>query len=1208
MMGRHNTKIKLNYFLVVIASAAIVLGGIYLFLLNDFKTPDPSSVKASVELSCSDLDKIEEAKQAWGDMITHHPFYTRPHRTQEEWNKLAPTDRPDLAAELEFMKTMDPALGAVPYERLFKANQDIDKELKRRAPITGVNWVERGPTNIGGRTRAIMFDPNDGLHKKVWAGGVGGGLWFTNDITAATPVWNKVNDLWDNIAITTIACNPTNGQEFYVGTGEGFENIGAQSGSGIWKSSNGGSTWAVLPATVPGAWNSASDFQYVQKIVVKSNGTILAATRGYFINHGGIMRSINGGTSWSKVLTVYTGVGTLYDWACDVEIGPNGDAYASFGIGSEGKVYKSKNANDGALLTWYDKSASVVIGNAQRIELACAPSDFHVIYAVAHGGSGNNDIEWLKRSVDSGATWTALAIPRILDDNTTHFTVGQAWYNLILAVHPSNSNYVLAGGRDLFRTTNGGTAWSQISDRNGGFTLPYVHADQHGIAFRPTVSDEVVFSLDGGIYYSTNAGLAGSTPTFASKNNGYNITQFYACAAKNEYNSNFFLAGAQDNYTLKFTVPQAGATSLVIGGDGGFCHIDQLDGDFQMGAQTYSDIFRSRNGGYNFIEIINDNTGLFINPSDYDNTRKILYMSAANDVVKRVSGIDGAVTNTNIAISVGAAMISALKVSPYNDVVFLGISNSRVYKLSAASTGAPSLTRIDIGSTPITSTGWVSNIDVGADDSHLIVSYSNYGVVSIWQTIDGGTTWFSKEGNISDIPVRWVIYNPDNRNQAMAATELGVWTTDNFQPTGNGAPTWGESNTGLAHTRCDMLKYRSADKIVTVATHGRGLYTTDVFVPVPVADFIADANASCSGSLTVHFTDTSLKPNGTWAWDVDNNGVTDYTTRNCIHTYNTPGAYSVKLTVNAGATSVTKQNFITVLSSAPTISTGCTVPGNINNGNNAAIGIYHFAVGSIDNYTPYDDGSYHDYTCSKATSFNLNTMYNTTIQTGYLNIEGAIYYIDYNDNGTFEGGEGIVTFPANTDGTRTLSFTTPASGVVTHKALRSRIISRVNGIPSGPCDVGSYGQAEEYTVYINCTLSVTLSSGTAAGSLPYAINCANSGDTVKISASLANQTINIGSSPIVINKNLVIMALGANTNITSSAAGVFDISTGKTVELKDLIVTAGDMTPYGAINNNGIFKMNNVNIHRNAAHPGVILVKNNPGATCNMFGMSFIWN
>ncbi len=141
-------------------------------------------------------------------------------KTFKEINEMEKYDRPDMGIMQNFEMTKDPALNDVPVERALKVFERFkkDKNFAQRA-IQGVNWDERGPNNVGGRTRALMFDPNDGTNRKVWAGSVGGGLWFNNDITSSSSQWQNVNDFWANLALTTIAYDPTATQTFYVGTG-----------------------------------------------------------------------------------------------------------------------------------------------------------------------------------------------------------------------------------------------------------------------------------------------------------------------------------------------------------------------------------------------------------------------------------------------------------------------------------------------------------------------------------------------------------------------------------------------------------------------------------------------------------------------------------------------------------------------------------------------------------------------------------------------------------------------------------------------------------------------------------------------------------------------------------------------------------------------------------------------------------------------------
>jgi len=104
-----------------------------------------------------------------------------------------------------------------------------------------------------------------------------------------------------------------------------------------------------------------------------------------------------------------------------------------------------------------------------------------------------------------------------------------------------------------------------------------------------------------------------------------------------------------------------------------------------------------------------------------------------------------------------------------------------------------------------------------------LVSFSNYGVSSLWQTYDGGQTWLEKEGNLPDMPIRWVMYHPLNSGQVMAATETGIWITNQMHEP---EPVWEPATQGMGNVRVDMLQYRDSDQTVLAASHGRGLFTT----------------------------------------------------------------------------------------------------------------------------------------------------------------------------------------------------------------------------------------------------------------------------------------------------------------------------------------------------------------------------------------------
>ena len=101
------------------------------------------------------------------------------------------------------------------------------------------------------------------------------------------------------------------------------------------------------------------------------------------------------------------------------------------------------------------------------------------------------------------------------------------------------------------------------------------------------------------------------------------------------------------------------------------------------------------------------------------------------------------------------------------------------------------------------------------------MTFSNYGVSSIWITSNGGENWIEKEGNLPDMPIRWGIFHPENINYAMIATEIGIWETSNLLEEN---AIWSPSVSGLANVRVDMLSIRESDNMVVAASHGRGLF------------------------------------------------------------------------------------------------------------------------------------------------------------------------------------------------------------------------------------------------------------------------------------------------------------------------------------------------------------------------------------------------
>jgi hypothetical protein len=720
--------------------------------------------------------------------------------------KMAKYDRIDLAMKQEFEMTKDPKLNFVPRNGLLEEAQKMKRAIQTRSapPIV---WNERGPDNVGGRTRAILVDKTN--PNNVFAGSVGGGLWRLNNVNAATPYWTQVNDFFNNLAVSCIAQNPITTTEMYFGTGEGFYNSDGLRGLGIWKSTNSGTNWTQLAST-----NNNGDFYFVNKIVVTKTGTLLAATGvGYaegWSGNGGIMRSIDGGLTWTRTFSSSTH---------DLELAANGHIYAaSTSIG----MYKS--TDDGE--NWLLQTGGLPTVDFERIEIATAPSDANVAYAVYD--FGNND-QRIYKTMDGGANWILKTSPVV---NGFESMAGeQGWYDLIAAVDPNNPNRIYVGGIGIFLSNDGGDKWAHIGGHYTGY-INKIHPDQHAIVFQEGSSSVIYFGNDGGIYKTTNGEVA--LPTTKAINKGYNVTQYYAAALHPNPGSNYFLAGAQDNGTQKYQVWGINTTTEATGGDGTYCHIDQDNPKIQITSYQNNEINVSKDSGSTWT-YIGVGGGFFINPTDYSDSANVLYGPYGKGVFFYVTEVG---TNNNFytqsVTEFNNTTPTAVKVSPnLANRVYFALKDGQIVRIDDANASNRIITVLG---KPATVSGWVSSIEVKeGDENHMIMTFSNYGVESVWSSTDGGLNWISVEGNLPNMPIRCAIFAPDGSGKVLLGTELGVWINDN--PLIALGTMWSPINSGLPNVRVDMLLKRksaaNSDMLVMAATHGRGVYSTNSFFTPP---------------------------------------------------------------------------------------------------------------------------------------------------------------------------------------------------------------------------------------------------------------------------------------------------------------------------------------------------------------------------------------
>ena len=762
---------------------------------------------------------------------------------------------PNKYFEREWELSMNPRTGKPDFQNVLNLQNTLfqkRKQLKSPGDAANNPWIERGPNNIGGRTRTLLFDPNDATHKRVFAGGVSGGLWVNDDITNESSIWKQITNVPGNMAVNCIAVDPNNSNIFYIGTGELYTQ-GAVTGNGVYKSIDGGTTWTHIfggnggttfgntsQKIVPGEY-------FVQDVVVWNNGGVsevfIAVGANYWQYGGsiatflgdtsdyGVYKSTNGGTNWTKP-SVPDENGRIQQ-PNDFEISTDNTIWLTttnnyFGE-SGGSILKSTDGNTFTLVR--------KIANVQRTEIEFSTSNPNKAYILAET-SLNKPV--IYKTTDAFATTlVSTTLPKDSDTGIPNddFTRNQAFYNLMIEVDPTNDEVVYVGGIDLFRSANGGTSWSQISKWNssisGSFSV--IHADQHAMTFRPGNSNQAIFGNDGGVYFSNNLSGAGTNSSaIKGVNTGYNVTQFYRAAIAPTAAEEYFLGGTQDNGTPFFDNPnkkEPDSALDISGGDGAYCFVDQVGESYLIVSYVYNNIISLFDFALEKWRSINkdeENEGDFINPADLDSNLDILYTNGSNgsgNKIYRYSNLksiseNGTATKTALTNAKLNASPTAFKVSPFtktSTTLLVGTETGVLLRVTNAN-NSPSWTTIT-GSEFL---GSISDIEFGNNENEIFVTFHNYGVKSIWYTKNGGTTWESKEGDFPDIPVKAILQNPQLPNEVIIGTELGVWKTENWNST---SPTWVQTYNGMSDVKVTDLQMRAEDKTVLAATYGRGLFT-----------------------------------------------------------------------------------------------------------------------------------------------------------------------------------------------------------------------------------------------------------------------------------------------------------------------------------------------------------------------------------------------
>ncbi|MEQ1675361.1 MAG: hypothetical protein ABL876_01590, partial [Chitinophagaceae bacterium] len=655
------------------------------------------------------------------------------------------------------------------------------------------NWTSLGPSvdglgRIGGRIKCIAIDPNN--NNNLWVGSASGGIWKSTDAGAN---WTSVPTGMHVLGVSSILVDPSNSNTLYAGTGEVYRvdtsNIGynvwkarGTYGIGIIKSTNGGVSWTQVMT------KSTAQMFAIQMLAfdpTTSNTIYACATDGLY-------RSTDNGTTWNQILAK--------TYVKDIAINPSNTNQIVVGVGNmvnpDKGIYRTTNGNN-ASPTW-TKIASALPATFEGSILLDNVGAGELVASIGRSSSTANSNREVFRSTDFGATWAAVGAGTSATNTTNHCSY-QFWFAHTVAINPFAVDSIMFGGVGLYRYRISTTTRTTVGS---------IHADHHDIKFDPVQRGRIYVCNDGGVYKSTNGGAS-----FTAINNGLNATQFYASlgVSSNIASPNRMIGGLQDNGQVLYNGSQWNQVSWA-GGDGTTCAIDPVDHNRMFASRDAKQVYRSTNGGSGGGAVTNywgfdadSRTGFVAPLAIAKSFHDSVYLASDNLHLS----VDGGASFTNDPVRTNAATATnfieaqnktaiAMAVSPVNArKVFISTSPFAQMDDDVSGliiTGQPNLMRTTTGSTPFTSIKsnlpdrFVTDIAISpTNDDSVFVTLGGFGTAHVYVTGNAGAatpTWVALGGIggsgrtneiLPDVPFNAIIFDPNSSNIIYAGCDFGVY-------------------------------------------------------------------------------------------------------------------------------------------------------------------------------------------------------------------------------------------------------------------------------------------------------------------------------------------------------------------------------------------------------------------------------------------------
>lgn len=780
------------------------------------------------------------------------------------------------------------------------------------------NWTHLGPNpvptdiNSGekagvGRVNFVAFHPTDA--NTIFIGAPSGGFWKT---TNGGVSWTTSTDELASIGVSAIAVNSQDPNIIFIATGD--RDASDTYSIGILKSTNGGITWNATGMTY-----AVQENRIVERILIHPTqpSIMLAAT-----NHG-IFKSTNSGDAWTLITE---------DRFNDIQFKPGDPSvvYATAANWGNAKIYKSTNTGG----SFSQLSSTPDFSSVERIELALTPANPNIIYALG-SLSSNSGLHGVYKSTNSGDTWTTVTNGSSINllgwETNGSDDGGQGWYDLSIAVSPTNENLVFVGGVNVWKSVNGGSSWNLDAHWYGGGGVAYVHADQHFFGFHP-VSGDLFVGNDGGFYKKSIA-----NGQWTDLSSGIKILQSYRLGVSNT-DATMVVTGNQDNGTYRV---KNGTWNSIFGGDGMECLVAHNNANVVFAEYYYGNMYKSTDGGYNFFEAGPSaaGTGAWVTPY-------IMHPSNANTMyagfAKVFKSTNQGDTWTAVSGNLGGSTLKSLAISTSNPNYIYAATYTSIFKNTDGGAVITNWVNITNG-LPNLSITYIAVSD--NDPLKIWVTLSGYEAgQKVYYSSNGGQSWTNYSNGLPNVPANCIVYQNNSARQLYVGTDIGVYRRDSTMNE------WVPFSTGLPNVIVNEMEIHYPSGKLRAATYGRGLWETYLHAEEntqPIAGFSSNYLNICPGT-NITFTDASYASINSYSWEFGEGANPASATGIGPHlvSYSSTGSKTVKLIVEGtgGIDTLIKENYILVANQLPLTLSQTDV--SICSGNSASI-----TVSGADSYT-----------------------------------------------------------------------------------------------------------------------------------------------------------------------------------------------------------------------------------------------------------------